>query len=69
MDGKGRAIDNIFTERLWWSVKYEKVYLNEYQDGRQLWKALNEYFDFYNYERPHQNLNYESPAKVYGILK
>ena len=46
MDGKGRALDNVFVERLWWSVKYEKVYLNEYQNGRELFQALKEYFHF-----------------------
>ncbi len=69
MDGKGRAIDNIFTERLWWSVKYEQVYLHEYQDGTQLWSDLKKYFDFYNYQRPHESLDYQTPAKVLGILK
>lgn len=68
MDGKGRALDNIFTERLWWSVKYEEVYLNAYQDGTQLWQALNRYFNFYNYQRPHQSLDYQFPAKVFGLI-
>ncbi|MEL6945343.1 MAG: IS3 family transposase, partial [Bacteroidota bacterium] len=54
MDGKGRALDNIFTERLWWSVKYEDVYLKAYDNGADLWKGLDQYFQFYNQERPHQ---------------
>ncbi len=69
MDGKGRAIDNIFTERLWWSVKYEKVYLHEYEDGKHLWDHLKEYFDYYNYVRPHQSLGNQTPAQVFGIEK
>ncbi len=69
MDGKGRAIDNVFIERLWWSVKYEEVYLKEYEDGIQAWQGLSDYFRFYNYERPHQSLKNETPAKVFGNLK
>lgn len=65
MDGKGRVIDNIFLERLWWSVKYEEVYLKSYQDGQELWKSLKKYFEFYNYERPHESLGYMTPAEVY----
>lgn len=65
MDGKGRAIDNIFTERLWRSIKYEEVYLNEYHSPRIARQRLNDYFDFYNHERLHQSLDYETPASVY----
>lgn len=65
MDGKGRALDNVFVERLWWSVKYEKVYLNEYENGHQLYVALNEYFSFYNEIRPHSSLNNATPKEVY----
>jgi putative transposase len=65
MDGKGRAIDNIFIERLWRSVKYEYVYLNVCDDGQQLWKGLADYFGFYNHKRLHQNLNYFTPNEVY----
>lgn len=65
MDGKGRAMDNIMIERLWRSVKYEEVYLKEYQSVGELLKALREYFDFYNYERPHQTLDARTPAEVY----
>jgi len=65
MDGKGRAIDNIFIERLWKSVKYECVYLRAFEDGVQLYKGLKEYFHFYNYERFHQSLAYSKPAELY----
>lgn len=66
MDGKGRALDNIFIERLWKSVKYEDVYLNVYETGIDLYKGLSRYFKFYNYERIHQSLGYEIPAKKYN---
>jgi putative transposase len=65
MDGKGRAIDNIFIERLWKSVKYECVYLNVFEDGVQLYEGLKNYFNFYNSERLHQSLNYEPPESLY----
>lgn len=65
MDGRGRAMDNIFTERLWRSVKYEEVYLNEYLTPRQARQGLTDYFQLYNYERPHQSLDYLTPAEVY----
>lgn len=65
MDGKGRALDNIFTERLWRSVKYEEVYLHDYQTPKQARSGLDAYFDFYNYRRPHQSLAYLTPAEVY----
>lgn len=65
MDGKGRALDNIFVERLWRSVKYEHIYLNVYTDGLSLWKGLDGYFRFYNGERPHQSLAYKTPANCY----
>ena len=65
MDGKGRAMDNIFIERLWRSVKYEEIYVNEFQSVEQLRKALKRYFDFYNHERPHQSFNAQTPAEVY----
>lgn len=63
MDGKGRAIDNIFVERLWRSVKYEHIYLRVPNDGVMLYEGLNEYFRFYNHHRPHQSLGYQSPAQ------
>lgn len=65
MDGKGRAIDNIFIERLWKSVKYECVYLHVFDDGVRLYEGLQEYFRFYNTERFHQSLNYKTPESVY----
>jgi putative transposase len=67
MDGKGRAIDNVFIERLWRSVKYEHVYLYAYDDGNQLWKGLDEYFRFYNHKRIHQSLGYRIPSDVYCV--
>lgn len=65
MDGRGRAMDNIFTERLWRSVKYEEVYLNDYATPRQARQGLSAYFQFYNYDRPHQALGYLTPAELY----
>lgn len=65
MDGKGRAIDNIFVERLWRSVKYEHIYLHSAQDGVELYEGLKNYFEFYNAERPHQSLDYQAPAAMY----
>lgn len=67
MDGKGRAIDNIFIERLWRSVKYECVYLIAFEDGVQLYEGLKGYFNFYNNERLHQSLEYETPQSLYRI--
>lgn len=66
MDGKGRALDNIFIERLWKSVKYENVYLNVYENGVDLYKGLNQYFEFYNTERLHQSLDYLTPILKYS---
>lgn len=68
MDGKGRALDNIFIERLWRSVKYEDVYLHDYATGSALFTGLTHYFSFYNQERPHQSLGYQTPAAVYYRL-
>jgi len=65
MDSKGRALDNIFVERLWRSVKYEEVYLNNYDTVPELVKGLDKYFQFYNNERVHQSLNYNTPAEVH----
>jgi putative transposase len=65
MDGKGRAMDNIFIERLWRSVKQEYVYLNPCETGQELWRGLDKYFCFYNTERPHQSLDNQPPAKRY----
>ena len=65
MDGKGLAIDNIFIERLWRSVKYEHVYLFPATDGLECYKGLKEYFKYYNNERRHQSLNDETPNSIY----
>ncbi len=65
MDGRGRALDNIFVERLWRTVKYEHVYLMDYETVPALEAGLHTYFHFYNYERRHQSLGYETPASVY----
>ena len=65
MDGRGRAIDNVFVERLWRSVKYEEVYLKDYTDGWQAESSLAAYFRFYNDQRIHQSLGYRTPADVY----
>jgi len=67
MDGKGRALDNIFIERLWRSVKYENVYLNVYENGLSLWEGLEKYFQFYNHIRIHQSLDYQTPHQIYGL--
>jgi putative transposase len=66
MDGKGRAIDNIFTERFWRSVKYEEVYLHDYESPRQARHGLAAYLTFYNQKRLHQSLDYQTPAEVYA---
>lgn len=66
MDGKGRALDNIFVERLWRSVKYEEVYLKQYQTMQEARDGLSAYFEFYNHERPHQSLNNKTPAEAHG---
>ena len=65
MDGRGRALDNVFVERLWRTVKYERVYLYEYGSVPELEKGLHEYFTFYNHERPHQSLSYRTPAEAH----
>ena len=65
MDGRGRALDNIFTERLWRTIKYEEVYLKEYESPRQARKELTAYLKFYNENRLHQALDYCTPAEVY----
>jgi len=65
MDGRGRAFDNIFIERLWRTVKYEEIYLHDYQDGIEAYFALDKYFRFYNEERTHSSLDYKTPAEVY----
>ncbi len=65
MDGRGRALDNIFVERLWRTVKYEDIYLKGYATPREVFYGLGEYFPYYNEERPHQALDYRTPAAVY----
>ncbi len=68
MDGKGRAVDNIFIERLWRSVKWEYVYLNPETDGTSLFKGLQQWFKFYNNERKHQGIGKEIPAERYNLV-
>ena len=65
MDGKGRYMDNIFVERLWRSVKYEEVYLKAYRDVPEAKAAIGAYLRFYNEERPHQALDYQTPRQVF----
>ena len=65
MDGRGRALDNVFVERLWRSVKYEDIYIRGYEAVPELHQGLARYFAFYNDERPHQSLGYRTPAAVY----
>jgi len=66
MDGKGRCLDNVFVERLWRSVKYEAIYPYCYEWVPELESGLGRYFPYYNEERPHQSLEYRTPAEVYG---
>jgi putative transposase len=66
MDGKGRALDNVFTERLWRTVKYENVYLQDYSCPREAHAGIGAYLEFYNQRRPHQSLDYRTPAEVYS---
>lgn len=65
MDGRGRFLDNIFIERLWWSLKYECVYLHEYADARELYRGIRDWFDFYNTERGHSALAGRTPDDSY----
>lgn len=65
MDGRGRALDNVFIERLWRSVKYEDIYLKGYDSGADCQKGLTSYFQFYSHERPHQSLDYRTPWEVH----
>lgn len=65
MDGRGRALDNVFVERLWRTVKYENVYLHEYGDGQEALAGLKHYWRFYNQARKHQALQYRTPAEMY----
>lgn len=65
MDGRGRALDNIFIERFWRSLKYEEVYLHDYEMVQEAKNGIRSYFDYYNNERQHQSLDYKTPAEVY----
>jgi len=69
MDGRGRVFDNIFIERLWRTVKYEDIYIKEYASVPALEVGLQDYFQLYNYERPHQSLGYQVPADVHYAVK
>ena len=64
-DGRGRALDNVFVERLWRSVKYDDIYMNKYDHVNELVSGLTAYFQFYDEERPHQSLDYQTPGEVY----
>ncbi len=63
--GRGRCHDNIFIERLWRSLKYELIYLYEFKDGKELTEKVKEWFNFYNKERFHQALEYQTPEHIY----
>ena len=65
MDGKGRALDNIFVERFSRTVKYENIYLKDYRNGKELYHGLEEYFSFYNTPTPHQSLGYRVPEYIH----
>jgi putative transposase len=69
MDGKGRALDNVFVERLWRTVKYEEVYLKSYENMRDCYESLKAFFHKYNYERPHQSLEYKTPWEIYNGIE
>jgi putative transposase len=66
MDGRGRALDNVFIERLWWTVKYEDIYPKSYSDGHELYHGVNRYFDYYNMERKHSALDKHTPFEVFS---
>jgi putative transposase len=65
MDGKGRAIDNVFTERFWRTLKYEEVYLRSYTDGLDAWQRINSYISYYNNQRSHSALGRATPKEVF----
>lgn len=65
MDGRGRALDNVFTERIWRTIKYEEVYLKNYQSVKEAVDNLSEYIRYYNYQRPHSSLKNQTPAKIF----
>ena len=66
MDGRGRALDNVFVERLWWTVKYEDVYPRNYGDGHKLYAGLDTYFQYYNHERQHSSLDKRTQFTVFS---
>ena len=68
MDGRGRALDNVFIKRLWRSLKYELIYPGDFSSGADLLTALDRYFHFYNHQRPHQALGYRTPADLFPAL-
>jgi len=65
MDGRGRCMDNIFTERLWRTIKWEEVYLKSYENVTEAVSGIGNFIQFYNWERPHQSLDYKTPADIY----
>jgi putative transposase len=67
MDGKGRALDNIFIERFWRTIKREHIYLFAYENGAELYKGLSRYFDYYNNKRKHQSLKYKTPNQIFNL--
>ena len=67
MDGRGRALDNIFVERFWRSIQYEEIYYHDYATPREARRAITAYIAAYNHERRHQSLDYPTPASVYGV--
>jgi putative transposase len=69
MDGKGRCLDNVFVERLWRSVKYEEVYLHAYGNVTEARAGIGRYLNFYNDERPHQALGYQTPAAFHQTMR
>jgi len=69
MDGKGRALDNIYIERFWRSIKYEKIYLNPTDNGLDLYRLIDEYMQFYNKERRHTRLDNKTPNQTFDTIK
>jgi putative transposase len=69
MDGQGRCIDNIYQERAWWSLKYEKIYLYRYENVKELCIGVDEYIEHFNHNRPHQGLLYATPYEIYHKIK
>jgi putative transposase len=65
MDGRGRCMDNIFTERFWRTLKYENIYLNNYEDYTEAYQGIEKYIVFYNQRRKHQSLDYKTPEQIY----